>query len=236
MKFDKLLEYQNVDKEMLALEEELAKSVEYKNLCMTKKRLDDAAGMVKRLQAEAGDVVNQYERIEQKASNIVVKIKEIESNINHAADVNEVDHYTKLLNNLIEELSSLETEVNKDVSKSGSIENDFKNKWQEGQQLAVDFKKAKTAFEVLRNSKESQLKEITTKLKALIPEIDPELFQIYQSLRKNRKLPPVVKYNIDTKTCSGCRMDISNDIQCRLKKTGDYVECPNCRRILFFEE
>ena len=60
MKFDKILEYQKIDQELMSLESEVAKSEERQKLAVAKSRLEGATEMIGKLKAEASDLLAGY--------------------------------------------------------------------------------------------------------------------------------------------------------------------------------
>ena len=57
MKFDKILEYQKIDQELMSLESEVAKSEERQKLAVAKSRLEGANEMIGKRKAEASGLL-----------------------------------------------------------------------------------------------------------------------------------------------------------------------------------
>lgn len=237
MKFDAILEYQKIDANLVVIEDAIKKSHEGSVAFSAKQKLDEATEMVKRLQAEASDVMAQYDRMSQKASELVAQINELYGIVGEAGDINEVEHYTKLLTALTDELAKLESDVAKDISKSQSIDQNYKKTWDDGIKATNDYKIALSEFNKLRNEKSIEANPLIAQLKALEPQIDSRLLDEYKILRGNKKLPAFVEYDAsDPDHCSRCRMELPADAKGKLKKPGDFAECPNCRRFLYIPD
>lgn len=235
MKFDNILAYQKIDNELLKIESSLKNSKERKAYYGYKAKIEDATSMIKRLQAESNDIISQYERMEKHAQLLVGKIKEIQDCASEAADDKEIEHYSKLLKTLVSDLAGLEKEIKKDLSKVDHIATDYNKTWEEGQKASASFKKSKSALEKLKKDCMPKVTEIKDELAKIEGDIDPEILKIYKALRGKKKYPVFTKYDAEAKQCSRCFMEIPNDVQCKLKKVGDYAECPNCGRVIFVE-
>ena len=78
--------------------------------------------------------------------------------------------------------------------------------------------------------------EIEKRLKAIAKDVEKEFIDKYIALKKDKKIPAFVKFDSKVHMCSGCNMELSADTLSKLKKQGDWTECPNCGRILFIED
>ncbi|HKL93659.1 MAG TPA: C4-type zinc ribbon domain-containing protein [Clostridia bacterium] len=236
MKFDNILEYQKIDADLIVIEDAIKGSRERALTFNAKSKLDEATEMIKRLHAESTDVISQYERISQKANELVAKINELDGIIGKAGDLNEVEYYNKMLAGLVDELSQLEKDLNKDISKVDVITANFKSTWEAGQKATALYKNARNEYEKLKAEKTSEAKPLVEKLEELSKNIEPRIIEIYKSLRANRKLPAFVEYVPEDKRCGRCFMDLPSDAQTKLKKAGDVSECPNCHRFLYIPD
>ena len=54
--------------------------------------------------------------------------------------------------------------------------------------------------------------------------------EIYERCRGEKKLPAIVEKNGDY--CGACGVEIDADLKGKLKKSGDFVECPNCHKVI----
>ena len=59
-RYFKILQYQKIDQELMALENEVAKSDERQKLAVAKSRLESATEMIGKLKAEASDLLAGY--------------------------------------------------------------------------------------------------------------------------------------------------------------------------------
>lgn len=233
MKFDNILEYQKIDAELIVIEDATKSSRERTLAVNAKIKLDEATATIKRLHAESTDLISQYERISQKANELVTKINELDGIIGKAGDINEVDYYNKMLTSLLDELNQLERDVNKDVYKVDGITSNFKSTWEAGRKATSAYQIARAEYEKFKMQKTAEAKPLAERLGVLAKKIEPKIMQAYKTLRANRKLPAFVEYVPEDKRCGRCFMDLPSDAQTKLKKAGDFSECPNCHRYLY---
>ena len=67
---------------------------------------------------------------------------------------------------------------------------------------------------------------------AVVPEVDPEVLQLYEDLRRQKK--GVAAVELADGICAGCHQKLSAVYLDRLKRSDDVRRCEYCRRILVF--
>ena len=108
-------------------------------------------------------------------------------------------------------------------------------KEQEEDLIATSREFGKEESELTAKLKEftNQLAEKAKKREELSSKIGPELLQMYENIKKRRHDIAVVS----TKNgfCQGCYMDIPPQLSNDVQKGMDLIFCPNCNRILYWE-
>ena len=117
MKFDTILEYQRVDQELIALETEATSSKELVALLGAKKNLDTATATVGKLQNEAGEIIANHAKLQDKINALKTKLDEFDGIIEGVEDVNEADYYLKQIEQIASEIVALEKEANRLIKK-----------------------------------------------------------------------------------------------------------------------
>ena len=231
MKFDTILEYQRVDQELIALETEATSSKELVALLGAKKNLDTATATVGKLQNEAGEIIANHAKLQDKINALKTKLDEFDGIIEGVEDVNEADYYLKQIEQIASEIVALEKEANKEMSRVDSVSGEYKKTWEAGTKASEAFKQAKLVYDKFMADLTPKANEVKAKLDELRKAIPDELFNRYKALHDPKKMPVFVEYDASKKMCGRCRMEMSNDIVEKLRQSGDYAECPNCRRI-----
>lgn len=231
MKFDTILEYQRVDLELIALETEATSSKELASLLSAKKTLETATNTVGKLSAEAGEIVANHAKIQSKIEDLKTKLDEFTGLLEDLDDVKEAEYYLKEVDGIISEIIALEKEASKEMNRIDGVTNDYKKTWDAGIKASEGFKQAKAVYDKFMAELQPKANEIKARLGALQKEIPEELLAKYKALRDPKKMPVFVEYDASRKICGRCRMEMPNDVIEKLRQSGDYAECPNCRRI-----
>ncbi len=233
MKFDTILEYQKIDQELMELENEVAKSEERKKLVVAKSRLEGATDMIGKLKNEAGELLGSYASMKEKIDALKAELDEFDGILEDVQDVNEADHYLKMVSAIAEKINALEKEASSSASKIDQVNDGYKKTWDQGVKATDAYKVAKAEYDALVKNLQPKVVEIKTKLNELKSQIPSDIMATYLALRNAKKMPAFVKYDSVNCICGRCRMEVDNDTKSKLRNPGDYAECPNCRRILF---
>lgn len=235
MKFDSILEYQRVDLELIALENEATSSKELAGLYSAKKNLDNATATIGKLSSEAGELIANHQKIQDKLSALKAKLDEFDGIIEGVEDLSEADYYLKQIEALASEIASLEKEASKDMGRIDGVNNEYKKTWEAGIKASEGYKQAKIAYEQYMASMQPKVLEIKAKLDTLRKDVPDELFNYYKSHRDPKKMPVFVEYDATKNICGRCRMEVPGDTAGKLR-AGEGAECPNCRRILYMPQ
>lgn len=76
--------------------------------------------------------------------------------------------------------------------------------------------------------------ELLKEREALIPQVNSELFSIYERLLKNKKDRVVVP--IENRTCSGCHIVLTAQDENLVRRGDRVIFCEHCSRILYWQE
>ncbi len=236
MKFDKILKYQKVDQELLALEAEVAKSDVRQKFVLAKKSLDTATNTIGKLKAEANELLGGYASMKERIDALKSELDEFDGILDDVQDVGEAEHYLKLVTAIAEKIGALEKEASSAASRIDQVNDSYKKTWEQGVKASEAYNAAKTEYNSFVGERQPRVVEIKKNLDALQKEIPAPLMETYQSLRATKKMPAFVEYDPARKMCGRCYMEVPNNVCSKLRNAGDYAECPNCRRILFVPE
>ncbi|MBQ9276817.1 MAG: hypothetical protein IJ226_04400 [Clostridia bacterium] len=238
MNFEKMLEYQRIDQEILALENEVNKSKERANLALAKNNIAKSTDIINGLKAEATSLLASYNAVQEKIEALKAELDEYEGVLDGVQDVAETDYHIRKVSAINDSISALEKEVALGSKRIDEINEKYKKTWDQGVKDTALFKSAKADYDKLVESFRPQVAEKVAARDALKGEIPEKMFAAYTSLRNGKKLPAFVPFDANKSSgcCPRCGMEVANDTLARLKSAGDFAECPNCRRILFIPE
>lgn len=121
--------------------------------------------------------------------------------------------------NILEKLDVLGREV-------GKRERDF-------DAMSKKFNKEKSELKKKLKGFERQLAEKTEDREKLLPQIEPKMLQLYEKIKKGRQGIAIVPARDGF--CQGCNLGMPPQLSNEVQKGVDIVVCPNCNRILYWE-
>lgn len=233
MKFDKILEYQKIDQELMTLESKVAKSDERQELALAKSRIDNATETIGKLANEANELLASYTSMKEKIDALKAQLDEFDGILEDVQDLQEAEHYLKIVSQIAEKINVLEKEASVSSQKIDQVNDNYKKTWEQGTKATEAYKGAKAKYDALMKELQPEVVKIKSQLNVLKAEIPENIMATYASLRSAKKMPAFVPYDSQNCICGRCRMEVDNDTKSKLRKEGDFAECPNCRRILF---
>lgn len=236
MKFDKILQYQKIEQEALAIKAEMSRSEAWQKYQDTQAKLEGATSSIGKLTAEANELLKSYERMKSKIEAVKSELSDFDGILEDIQDVTEAEYYLKLVSAISDKLGALEKEANGVAGKIEQINSAYTKTWEQGVKASQAYKTAKAEYNNFALTYKAKFDELQKALVALSKEIPAEIMSEYNRLKKSQKLPVFVAFDPSSKVCGRCRTEVSNDVCAKLKNPGDYAECPNCRRILFVSE
>ena len=236
MKFDKILEYQKIDQDIIALEETVNNSEERRNYVIMKKRLTDSSDLIKKLTEEANALMGSFASLQKELDELKGKLDEYDGVVEDVQDIVEAEYHLKGVNAICSDIAKLEKELTQSSKKLDEINEKYKATWDKGIKENAACGAAKTKYLELVAKYKPEFDQLSAQRDALKGEIDPKFIDIYNVLRNSKKMPAFVPYDKKMPGCPRCGMSLENATLSELNAPGDYVECPNCRRILFIPE
>ncbi len=233
MKFDKILEYQKADSQLVSLENDVTKSREFAQLAAAKAKLDAATESINKLAQEAAELLKGYDKMKGKTDELKAKLDEFDGIIEGIEDSTEADYYLKQVAGIDAEIQSLEKNALGDANKTDAINAEYKRTWESGIKASDAYKTARLTYEKYLSEIQPKANEIKAVLSALKKEIPDDIMELYKSHRQPKKMPVFVECDSSKDFCGGCHMELANDTKGKLCNSGDYAVCPNCNRVLF---
>lgn len=231
MLLDKILDYQKIDREFYLLENEYRNSQEVKVLGLLHMSFYESTDNYEKLMKETEDLFKSFEKGVARLNEIDKLESEIGIDMKTIVDQTGLDMFDKSLSKYEEYLSSTEREINKITKRLSEI----KFEAQKLQERIAETKKRYLAQKKARDKKKEDIQRqaspIVMKLREMKGDIDEVLLHKYMDRRKDNLIPAFVEY-VDG-NCTGCGMDISIEMNTKILKSGDYAECPECRRIVY---
>lgn len=234
MNFNKLLEYQEIDADLVRIERELNNSDEKERAAKLSILMKNAGESMSALNAEADELMAGIDKTLSTIAACEAGIAEIELHANGISDLNEAEFYEKKLATLSDDMDKSEKELLRLNSRIDYIKESCERLTKQAIQINAQYKKAYEEYAQLKNKLLEEGMPANEKLKTLEKDIPVEWLEIYKRCRANKRLPAFVVYK-DDGSCY-CGMNLPNDCINKLKNAGDKVECPNCGRVVIITE
>ena len=226
----KILEYQELDRELIKLEKELAGSEAKKTVNTMVQYVKDAQNKSVTLENEAKDLMADYDNLNKafeenfKKAQILSK-KEVESLSEE--DLKVFLSQTNAINN---NLSIIERKL---YSQSQKIEEILKN-FEDTRNGIMKARKlhseSKEAYQKISEEKEPEIAKFKKQLESKEKGIDKKIMEKYKSMRQDRIFPIFVPIN--NTSCGACGMQIPSFKLTTLKTEG-FMDCEYCRRLIY---
>lgn len=233
MKFDRILQYQKIDQQLLALEAEVTKSEAMQKCKAAKNKVDAAMGSMNKLKAEATELLGSYTAMKSKIDALKAEIDEFDGILEDVQDVGEAEHYLKLVGAISDKINALEKEANAASSKIDQLNDSYKKSYDQKARANDILNAAKAEYNALVGAMQPKVAQIRVQLAELKKDIPEPIMNAYNSLRLSKRMPAFVEFDPNSKMCGRCFMEVPNYVCSKLRNPGDHAECPNCRRILF---
>lgn len=231
MELSVMLEYQQLDKEMMKLESELMQSPVAREFATSKHALAVAQEQVVKQNRDAGEMLKQMESLIAEYDALEKELNEAESAVPDVADVTGADFFLRNVQKLVSQLKNLAAEIGKMSAKIVELNQSHAATMAAGK----DAKKRYTASKEPYEAEKEKFRPAATELQRKIAEAEKgcseEFLTVYKRLKKMKKVPVVVPL-INERSCGGCYMELAWDTLSKLDGQ-PFVECPSCGRILY---
>lgn len=231
MKIEKILEYQEVDRKLYAIENDFRKSKEVDAVITLQNKYKEDKLTLARFTKEAGEVMATFSKCAEKLDEATVGEQRLVDASDLLDSEDAIDSYDRELAQYQENVIAVEKEASKLIKRLTDIKAEIQKTRSQISAVNTKYKQVKELHD--KKQKEMQQKALPymKELKALKDQIDEKLLKKYNELRAARKMPAFVPYMDGN--CFACGMDIAVEVEKYLNEAGDYTECPNCRRIVY---
>lgn len=225
-----ILQYQEEDKKLWALERELAASDERKEYAKLRKfmesapeRLDALDAKATALKSRAAELVEKYRQVEE----TLAEFENLDELLEGGADVS---FYKKKAQMLMDKLKKLKADLTAITAEINATDAEYKALKKEVIEKQKQYAEAKAKYAEVKAAKEPERKAIEANLTALAKNVPADLMQKYQTKRKEKLFPVLVE--LQNSRCSKCGMELPLAAQSRLTGGGT-IECDNCHHIIY---
>jgi len=229
---DKLRSLQEIIYEKIGLE---------KNIQEIPKLLSTQEELLNRLKKTFIEKNSEYEKIKAEEIDFKNKLGEVESTREKSEknmDVVSTQREYEALDKEIKDASEKEQQYRKDLQQRERIlsELDEQIRQQAGliEQQEKELEERRKKIEAEINDKKKQIENLQKKESKLTENLDPEVVYKFERIIKNKMGIGIVA--IKGNVCMGCHMILPVQFANEVRIGEEYVFCPYCSRILYYEE
>ena len=234
---EKLVNYQEVDKELKVLEDDIKKSDESQKFLTAKKFLSTVNDTLASLEGKAKVIVDAYNIAMAEIDKLKNVAEESSKTIDGLESENELNYFKKKFQATIDNISSLENKINGLTKEMDDLLKEFNKLRMATKQMQAQYNEYGPKFKALKDSKDAEMNKLKKQLDVLKEGIDPVIMEKYMIRRNDKKFPIIYKVDISKGSayCPACATSMSINAVNELL-SGDIKECESCRKLLFAVE
>lgn len=226
-----ILQYQETDKKLFALEKELSSCEERKEFVKAKKFLENAAEKLDSLEMKARTLKEKAADIESRCGAIekdLADLSGIDELIEGGADVS---YYKKAALKQMDTLRKTKAELAATANEISETDKEFKDLKKKVLSMQKKYAEANEKYKAVKAAREGERKALEAELAEIAKGIPEAAMNKYLTKRKEKVFPVVFPLTADGR-CSCCSMEIPLAAMSELDSSG-VIECENCHRILY---
>ena len=224
-----LMAYQETDKKLKAIEQELQNSEERRKTASAKKFLDGVNDTAAALEKKAKELSALYENLVAAHAELQDTLREIGAAVEGAEDTNAAGYLHKKADELSGRLGGLEARAAALAEEINGVLSSFAQLKRKTKAAQEQYGEYGRKYKELKNSREAERSAVEKELAELEKAVDPAWMEKYKAKRKDKMFP--VLYEVKGNMCGNCRMELSMAELNRLKNE-EIIECDNCRCLL----
>ena len=228
-----ILNYQDVDRELYAIERELAGSEARKEYVKMKKFLEGAPEKLDSLEAKANGLKAEAATLNEKYEKTEETLKDFDSLDELIEGGADIAFYKKKAQSVFDQLRKLKAELNELINSINETSAEYQKLKKQVIAAQKLYREAADKYNAVKAEKEGARKELEAKLAEIAKDISEEVLGKYKSKRKEKIFPIVCRF-VEKSGCPFCGMDLP--IVAVNKLTGGgMIECDSCHRIIYKE-
>ena len=230
MDLQAILNYQEIDKRLYALERELAGCEERKEYVKAKKFLETAADKLDGYDAKATQLKNEAIELTKKYLRMEDTLKDFAHIDELVAGGADIAFYKKSALSLSDQLKKIKADLATLTAAINATHDEYQKLKKQVIAMQKQYKDAYEKYNAVKASKEGERKAIEAELQVAGKEIPAQVMEKYKIKRKEKVFPVVGK--LKDNRCPFCGMEPPLAARGKLSG-GGVIECENCRRIIY---
>jgi predicted nucleic acid-binding Zn-ribbon protein len=172
------------------------------------------------------DKEKEIDDINEKIKKLKIRTSEIKTNKEYQAHLKEIESAEKERYSTEDEILVLMEEIDTSLKELKKEETKFKNEQDKIEVL-------KKELEVEMSEAEKELLPLKEARARIVDSLDEEIYNEYMQVLEASNALAVVEAKDEI--CTGCNMNIPPQLFVEIKKNEKILNCPQCRRVLFYK-
>lgn len=230
MKVEKILEYQNLDREMFNIEKQLRENENKRKVNELYENMKNAQTRSYKLEEKASTILAELEKVKKQYKVQEDKMKEFLSKTLDALTKEEVQKMSQLKDRLNQNIQILEKNLASLAESMNAVLSEFNKAVKLINTSKEEYAKYKQAYDADVKAIDVEKAKVAEKLKGLSVDIDAKFLEAYTKRRKENIFPVFVP--LKGNSCGGCHMELPFANLTKLNEEG-VLPCEHCRRIIY---
>ena len=227
-----ILAIQSIDTRRDAVEREIAEIPQEiqrlrDDLDLLKRSMEQSRSDLEELKKRRLSFEGELEEVEIKLKKSKARLNDVKSNKEYQAVLKEIDE----LKALASEKEEVVITWMEDIESQEKDCADYAEKWE---QSLREYENQEKKYSKTMKDFEREVHSLSDRRRAASQEVDKELLARYEALRANLGNRVVVP--VTDAVCQGCHLGIPPQQYNNLIRGGSLESCPNCNRIIYWEE
>lgn len=229
-----IVEYQELDKNLKAIEDELNGSEVAKKYLVARKFLSTVKESLLELDKKAQVATENYNVSVKELESLISFAKELEKSLDGCETEEEVEYLKKKYQDASAKIAVAEQKVNSLSKEMTDLYNEYRKLGQQNKVMKEQYDEFAPKLEELKNSKKNEVQKLKAELKAIEEKIDKTLMEKYLTRRKDKKFPIVFGLDLSKKLnyCPFCATSMPMTFMEELS-SGVIKECESCHRLIY---
>lgn len=230
MDINSILDYQKKDAEIIRLQMQLANSPDRKMLVSITALVKESQNTSAQLEKKSETALKNFSSLKDAYEELMTSYQLISKQSEEVDDQEESKKILNKANEISKALSSMEKKLLTLAEKINSILSEYDIAKKKYNLAGQKHKVHKANYDQLTSQINPQIQTLEGELKTLAKSVDAGLMEKYTK-KKQDKIFPVFVPDMNN-TCGGCMMQLPSAQVEKLAKDG-FLECENCRRIIY---
>ena len=232
-----IVKYQEIDKKLKMIEDELNGSEEAKKFFTARKFLQTVKDKLAELDQRAKVATDSYNLAFNEVKNLEKQIKACEDAVLSCETEEELNALKKKLDDLKAKVSANEQKVDANLKEMNELYKEYADLGRKNAEMKAVYSEFGPKVQELKSAKDKEMEEIKAELNKIAKDINQEIMTKYLSRRKDKKFPIVFGVDLSKNAyyCPRCATQLFAGVVSELRQ-GEIKECETCHMLIYGKE